>query len=328
MNKTVLLCCSTLYLAAAWSQPTLNSPTVPPNGYSSEILAAAFIAPTAGSEVAQSWDFSDVNGNVVNTLGVNLATTSLYAPMFPQAEWVMSNGDQLSFLDFAESGLTLYGNANTANGVTFPFEDPLTQWPYPMVFGFYHEDAFSTDQVLFSEPYSLQGNVTSTCDAWGSIVLPNGVVISEVLRVDYNQFYVETYAGDTANWYLNQVMYCAPDSVLPVFFHEELVVTDNAGEELLNVTDVAWYDNTVLSVDEDVMVVGALAWPNPIERGSAVNLRGARSGGFVMDLGGRTVWTCQEAQSDVLQVSTKDWRSGPYLYVPYKGAHPIRIIVQ
>ncbi len=239
----------------------------------------------------------------------------------------MSNGDLLSFLDVTESGFTLYGNANTANGVTLPFEDPLTQWPYPMVFGFYHEDAFSTDQVLFSEPYSLQGNVTSTCDAWGSIVLPNGVVISEVLRVDYNQFYVETYAGDTANWYLNQVMYCAPDSVLPVFFHEELVVTDNAGEELLNVTDVAWYDNTVLSVDEDVMV-GASAWPNPIERGSAVSLRGARSGGFVMDLGGRTVWTWQEAQSAVLQVSTKDWRSGPYLYVPYKGAHPIRIIVQ
>ena len=106
------------------------------------------------------------------------------------------------------------------------------------------------------------------------------------------------------------------------------MVNDNAGEELLNVTDVAWYDNTVLSVDEDVMVVGALAWPNPIERGSALNLRGARSGGFVMDLGGRTVWTCQEAQSDVLQVSTKDWRSGPYLYVSHKGAHPIRIIVQ
>ena len=327
MYKSLLLGCLTVHAAAVMAQPVIEAPTPPPNGYTGQVLAAGFIEPTAGSSEAQSWDFSGVNGSMVSNMGMNHASTSLFAPEYPGAEWVLSVGDQLTFLDYTGLGVTVLGNANSANGVALTFEDPLVQWPLPVEFGFSHEDAFSVDQMLFDEPYSLLGNVTSTGDAWGSIVLPNGTTIGEVLRVNYSQFYVESYAGDTAQWTLDQVMYVAPDSVLPVFFHEELTVTDNQGEVLLVATDVAWYDNTVLGMGEEA-VLGASAWPNPVEQGSFLNLDGARKGARIMDLGGRTVWTLPKGHGEGLKVSTDHWRSGPYLYIPFEGAHPIRIIVQ
>jgi len=327
MYKSLLLGCLTVCAAAGLAQPVLEAPTPPPNGYAGQILAADFIEPTAGSDEAQSWDFSGVNGSVFSNMGMNPASTSVFAPEYPGAEWVVSVGDQLSFLDYTELGVTVFGNANSANGVALTFEDPLVQWPLPAEFGFSHEDAFSVDQMLFDEPYSLLGNVTCTGDAWGSIVLPNGTTIAEVLRVNYSQFYVESYSGDTAQWTLDQVMYLAPDSALPVFFHEELTVTDNQGEVLLTASDVAWYDNTVLGIGEEA-VLSASAWPNPVQQGAFLNLNGARTGAHIMDLGGRTVWTLSTGQGEGLKVSTEGWRSGPYLYLPFEGAHPIRIIVQ
>lgn len=327
MGRAWILGFFAFQMVSVLAQPVLDAPNPPPNGFGGEILVTEFVEPTAGSDEAQNWDFSDMSGVVVTNMELTPASSSLFAPSFPGAQWVVSSGDQLSFLDYTEEGTTVFGNANSANGVVLPFADPLVQWPFPVEYGFTHEDEFGVEQMLFGEPYSLDGNVTSTCDAWGSIVLPNGVGISEVLRVDYNQFYVESYAGDTTQWLLHQVIYLAPDSVLPVFFHEELTVTDNQGEELLSASDLAWYDNTVLGVIEGSAMYTS-AWPNPIHRGSLLNLSGARLGARVMDLGGRTVWTFSEGQEGTVQVSTDQWSSGPYLYVPFEGAHPIRIIVQ
>ena len=162
-------------MASVLAQPVLDAPNPPPNGFGGEILVTEFVEPTAGSDEAQNWDFSDMSGVVVNNIELTPASSSLFAPSFPGAQWVVSNGDQLSFLDYTEEGTTVFGNANSANGVVLPFADPLVQWPFPVEYGFTHEDEFGVEQMLFGEPYSLVGNVTSTCDAWGSIVLPNGV---------------------------------------------------------------------------------------------------------------------------------------------------------
>ena len=166
--------------------------------------------------------------------------------------------------------MQVYGNANVANGVALPFSDPLVQWTYPMELGTSSSDDFGAAITLFGLPYSLMGESSFEVDAWGSLVMPDGVEIQEVLRGVYTQFYTETYDGDTANWHLNQVVYFAPDSLLPLFYHEILDVTDLEGNMLLEVTDVAWLANGVTSIPTEEAPSAQAPYPNPVESGDEV----------------------------------------------------------
>ena len=308
MNRTLLLLVAVGLPAWAMGQAVLEQPSVPAAGFSKDLNAAGYLAPSPASDAPQAWDFSDVSGTAVGLQQVLPAGTSSLAPEFEGAEWVNSNGDQLSFWRWVDGGMSILGNANAANLVTIPFDDPLVQWTYPLAYGDVHEDTFACEDTLFSLPYTLNGAVTSEVDAFGSVVLPTGASLPDVLRLQYDQSYTETYDGDTAIWSLVQTMYVAPDSLLPVFYHEQLVVTDPAGLVLLEVSDVAWFNNTVVSVAEQEEAFVA-AYPNPVEAGGVVRWQMASLEPWqVLDAEGRVL---AEGQADVngsVELQTAGWR--------------------
>lgn len=309
MNRPLLLLMAVGLPAWAMGQAVLEQPAVPVAGFSKDLNAAAYLAPSPASDAPQAWDFSDVSGMAAGLQQVLPAGTSSLASEFEGAEWVNSNGDQLSFWRWADGGMSILGNANAANFITIPFDDPLVQWTYPLSYGDFHEDTFACEDTLFSLPYTLDGAVTSEVDAFGSLVLPTGVSISEVLRVQYDQSYTETYDGDTATWSLAQTMYVAPDSLLPVFFHEQLVVTDPAGLVLLEATDVAWFNNTVVSIAEQEEQSFVAAYPNPVEAGGVVHWQMAPFQPWhVLDAGGRLLAKGQADANGVVGLQTEGWR--------------------
>lgn len=293
------------------AQPVLQWAPPPGTGYSADLVAGDFIEPTPGGEAAQAWDFSGVSGSTVGLSVVAPASTSPFEPLFEGAEWVSETSGQLAFWAMVEGGFTIFGNANAAVGITLPFLDPLVQWSYPLEMGGMVEDDFGLEQMLFAQPYSLQGNVSSVVDAWGSMMMPDGTSFPEVLRVAYSQFYTETYEGDTANWYLDQYMYFVPDSALPVFFQEELIVTDNGDNVLLEVSDVAWYSNVVLSVPDEQGLRVADPFPNPVMRGEGVKWPLARGWSWsAVDVEGRVMAQGRVNEGDVARIETAGWSSG------------------
>ena len=264
LSPLLLLCSGVL------AQPVLQPFDLNPLGYSADLLAAEYIAPTPPGDEMQSWDFSSVSGTAVGLFVMEPSALSPFNDAFVGAEWTNTLGDQISFWALQEGAFTVVGSATAANSVTFPFDDPLTQWTFPLEYGNVHQDTFSVDMMLLGQPYSVTGEATMEVDAWGSLVMPDGTEIEEVLRADYLQSSVETYDGDTATWVLNQTYYFAQDSLMPVFVHEDLVVLDVDSNEIYSVTDVAWYANHVLSMPEMEAEAMPLPHPNPVDRGQDV----------------------------------------------------------
>ena len=319
MKRTFLFFLVGYALSCANAQPVLEWVAPAGVGYSADILAAGFVEPTPASADPQSWDFSGISGNSVGLFSLSPASASPFAPLFDGAEWVASQGDQLSFWMLDEDNFTVLGNANAVVGITLPFDDPLVQWTYPLEYGQVVEDAFGIEQMLFGQPYQLQGSAVSSVDAWGSLVLPDGTAYSEVLRGNYQQDYMEIYEGDTALWSLNQVMYFVPDSALAVFFHEALEVTDNAGTTLLEVTDVAWYANGVASVPQQDQAEMAAPYPNPLSEGEVLN--GFLPEGWsyrVLSMEGKVMEEIRAGSAGWVQISTEGWGHGMYLLVPLR----------
>lgn len=299
------------------AQPVLEWGLPSGMGYSADIVAADYVEPTPASPEAQSWDFSGISGNAVGLFSLAPAGSSTFVSQFDGAEWVASQGDQLSFWMMDEGDFTVLGNANAMVGITLPFDDPLVQWSFPLEYGQVVEDEFAANLMLFGQPYELQGLVTSLVDAWGSLVMPDGTVYSEVLRGNYQQDYTEIYEGDTAHWSLNQVMYFVPDSSLAVFFHEALVVTDNEGTTLLEVTDVAWYANGVAFVPAHGELQVSAPYPNPVFEGE--HLTGFLPEGWryrIMSMEGKVLSEIYSDGSGTMEMLTEGWGRGMVLLAP------------
>jgi hypothetical protein len=129
------------------------------------------------------------------------------------------------------------------------------------------------------------------------------------------------------------VAYFVSDSLMPVFLHEELTVTSLDGEVLLEFTDVAWYANHLLSVDDGADVSMMAPYPNPVRRGEDVNWmlpRGWSWEAITMD--GRIVARGTAEPDGRVTLSTADWESGMVLLVPVSpdgepGGKPARVFV-
>ena len=322
-----------LFSVGLLGQPVIEAPVWAPQGFSADIIAGDYFPPTPAGDESQSWDFSDVPGSAISLLVVEPASLSPYVDAFTDADWMFTNGDQLSFWNLDDDVFTVVGNANAANGVTLPFDDQLIQRTYPLEYGNVESDSIAIELTLFGAPYSLSGEASFEVDAWGSIVLPDGTAHNEVLRGDYLQVYQESYDGDTNVWVLGQVMYFVSDSLMPVFLHEELTVTSLAGDVLLEVTDVAWYANHVLSVEEGLVKSVSDPYPNPVRRGEDLIWtlpRGWSWEAITMD--GRIVAQGKAELDGRVTLSTADWGSGLVLLVPVSpdgepGGKPVRVFV-
>lgn len=298
------------------AQPILEWPSMAAVGFTADIVVGDPIAPTPAGQSAQVWDFSSLTGTSVGLQQILPASSSPFLPLFDGAEWITASGDQLSFWMWDEGDMVNLGSANGAVGITIPFDDPLNQWSFPMAFSDAGEDTFGTEQMLFGQPYSLQGDASYLVDAWGSITLPDGSVIDEVLRAEYTQFYMETYEGDTALWYLDQTVYLTQDSVLPVLMHENLLVTDAVGGVLLEISDVAWFENYTLSAEE-LSMEASKPYPNPVSRGEALNWALPAGWGWkAITLDGRVVDEGVVPATGHLRMQTGQWDAGLVLLVP------------
>ena len=111
-------------------QPVIETPVWTPQGFSADILAGDYFPPTPAADEPQSWDFSDVSGSAIS-LVVEPASQSPYVDAFTDADWMFTNGDQLTFWNLQDGVVTVVGNANAANGVTLPFDDRSSKGPIP-----------------------------------------------------------------------------------------------------------------------------------------------------------------------------------------------------
>ena len=131
---------------------------------------------------------------------------------------------------------------------------------------------------------------------------------------------------------LGQVAYFVSDSLMPVFLHEELTVTSLDGEVLLELTDVAWYANHLLSVDDGADVSMMAPYPNPVRRGEDVNWMLPRGWSWRPSPWMAGLSPGASEPDGRVTLSTADWESGMVSWsrsrrMGSRGGKPARVFV-
>ena len=121
---------------------------------------------------------------------------------------------------------------------------------------------------------------------------------------------------------------------MPVFFHEDLVVLDVDSNQILAVTDVAWYANHLLSLPEVEMEVVSLPYPNPVDRGQDVQWELPRGWSWeAVAADGRRLAEGRAGGFGPVSIPTGKWDTGIVLLVPRSSdgravGHPHRVFVR
>ena len=116
---------------------------------------------------------------------------------------------------------------------------------------------------------------------------------------------------------LNQTVYFAQDSILPLFLHEDLIVLDADSNQVLTVTDVAWYANHILSIPETEAGAMSLPYPNPVNRGQDVQWVLPRGWSWeAIGMDGRRLAEGESGASGQVSIPTGEWDTGIVLLVP------------
>ena len=108
--------------------------------------------------------------------------------------------------------------------------------------------------------------------------------------------------------------------MLGVFFQEALTVTDAEGNLLLEASDVAWYDNTVVAIPEQDDAEWAPVFPNPVRAGESAQWQLSPGQEWqAVDTEGRILDRGRAAADGGVELQTAGW-SGLVLLVPMQAS--------
>jgi hypothetical protein len=166
----------------SFSQVTLTSSNNPVPGNTAKSVTCdttGIVEGNSGSN--QSWNFAGIirRDSSVNTFVAS--GTTPYAAQFPSSN-VASTSDNQEYSYYTTSSSELlyngYGSAFQVNS----YNNPESILRYPFTFNSNFSDTYSSVYNNGVANSYLNGTITSTGDAWGTLVLPNGT-FNNALRI-------------------------------------------------------------------------------------------------------------------------------------------------
>lgn len=175
------------------------------------------------------WDFSSIDDTDVQSAQfVDLATTP-YAGDFANANMVLEYPEGLPFGSFeaayeffnvSTTGLDKLGLANNATvPVTVSYSDTKQLLTYPFGLGDTHTDTYEATFVSNGSTVVETGSLEAIADAYGTLLLPNGGSIDNVVRVFFNESYTQSIEGfpNTFDYTVQTFAWYHPNLAYPIF---------------------------------------------------------------------------------------------------------------
>lgn len=163
----------------------------------------------SGTNVTWNFDTLSYFTDTVTTTFFTPGTTP-YTSLFPSAN--LASNDGTDFYTYYNSGSSNYLNMGSANATnSFVFVNPIQQFAFPMVYNSNYTDSVMGNLTLdFGAPATgiLHANVTSICDANGTLILPSGTYNNVIRRkVENIQVTDITFNGSTMTNYDTTIVY-------------------------------------------------------------------------------------------------------------------------
>jgi len=171
----------------------------------------------------QVWDFSNAKENGTQTIDYNANPT---ANNNAGKSFACLLGGKTTKFHSVSNKEKLYHGLSTGNA-KIEFEKPIVEMAFP----FQYQSQISGEMkgtyttLPSGKIETIDGNYSVTADGWGTLILPNGVTLNNVLRVVYVKDYSQTM-GDI-NYYITvkHYLYYAAESRYPVLQVNEAKTT-------------------------------------------------------------------------------------------------------
>ena len=203
-----------------YSQVTLTSANNPVPGNTVKSVTCDTAGISEGNSGAnQNWNFSGLvrRDSTVNTWVAS--NTTPYAAQFPTSN-VASTSDNSEYSFFTTSSSSLLYNGFGGPFQLSSFNNPETILQYPFTYNSNFSDTYSSVYNNGVANSYLNGTITSTGDAWGTLVLPNGT-FNNALRVKNVSVQTDSSNIGGMNNILNftstAYTWFVPDTKFPVF---------------------------------------------------------------------------------------------------------------
>lgn len=173
----VLICSTNLF-----SQITLTNANNPVPGNTSKTVTCDTTGITEGNSGAnQTWNFSGIIRRDSSVSTWVASNTTPYAAQFPASD-IASTSDNSDYSYYTSSSSSLLYNGYGSSFQVNSYSNPETILQYPFTYSSNFSDTYSSVYNNGIANSYLDGTITSTGDAWGTLVLPNGT-FNNALRV-------------------------------------------------------------------------------------------------------------------------------------------------
>lgn len=325
MKKPILF---TFLLAASFTQAQMTTSNEPSIGESSTLFVVDSFATnysgTTGAGV--TWDYATISGYNALTQDVECLdpTADPNGVSFPGATKVLSVGDIKQFFTSTASERTsqgFYYTEATFGDIIVTYEnDPSILCTYPFSQGGAAvSDAYdgSLSMTFNGIPINeaLTGTITASIDGEGTLLLPNSVSLSNVIR-----YYSEENASTTLPLVgavdvvkTQYEYYDYANSNLPVFVHLTITILPSGGGPAITETSLVLSQEDGIFVGvEELNSFDFTVAPNPAS--DLVTVYGefeASATAQLLDASGRVINTFNVTNGQAIDVSTLN--SGMYL---------------
>jgi hypothetical protein len=211
MKKVVVFCAALAVSTGVWAQAQIT--------YSTHGLQAGDVHEThtvtyqeplnEGANVV--WDYS--NAAVVTTENVFAETLGNGTN---GKNIVASNSYGVSFsFNVTPTSNEYFGYAHGNYSVVY--DQPIVKTRFPQVYLDHHAGEFTGHINTANSQVGVDGTYSTTVDAYGTIILTNGVTLNDVVRVRTTEVYKEHYPGADHDVNVVKYLWYAADLRYPVF---------------------------------------------------------------------------------------------------------------
>ena len=246
----------------------------------------------------QIWDFS--NAKVAGTHTIDYNANPKANRNAEKAFACLQDNNTTVYHSISDKAKLYYGLST--DNVDIAFEKPITELTFP--FGYQSQvsgemkGAYS--DLAAGKTYSINGMYSVTADGYGTLILPNGVILSNVLRIIYVKDYTQDAGGASYHITVKHYLYYAAESRYAVLQIKDAQTSCDCGCNSNELTACYNPDVTAIAINEPKLQnapkmaseFNYTLYPNPVEKELRIDydiLENAKIKINVLDFSGKKV---------------------------------------
>lgn len=190
------------------------------------------------------WDYSTYMPVQATNADYWPSTSSPWSDDYPEADWVLYNGQGSYFYNFGPEFFEYFGGEE--DGVSYPLDDSQRFFPYPFSYGeTYADSTYALMNIQGVETFR-KGEAVSEFNGYGSILHPSGIQMDNVSRISTQRTLQDSTDSDYVSITIDIVMFIQDTIAIPIVQHSDVLITQGV-EEIIY--DTIFADTLQLEVD-------------------------------------------------------------------------------